>query len=684
VKRTLWLLILVPLGLLGADQIIIQSAESRAEGDLTVLSGMVRLEIKGQVLMTADEIRYHRKSGDVTLIGNIKVDYTTEKGIMQLSAQEVVANLHEGWGRFFEVEARFEEQFIFQGKQVNVLSDQRFELIEGSLTACTRVRPEWLISLRRAELRLNGYSRLFHVVFQLKGAPVLYLPFLLLPTFEDRHSGLLLPNTGSSKRNGTFFQQPLYWAGASWWDVTLAPIYLQKTGWGATLEARYRPGPLAKGLLNGRIQQDELLKEQPAYEAGKAIPTRRFHYEWDHVQPIFGGGLHVQARHGSDFQVERDFQDALEKGRFRTFFHQLQWQKSVKGMIFGFQLEETRTLFGDGTQIGSMERLPGLSLSLPAKALRGQLFLRGKAHMGLLSFQEYGGSDAFQANHASGEVELSQSRRWGKWLNSKTTLHFSGRSLSKDASGESQDTLWLNAGVELTSPKFFRTYALGNQKIEHFADFGLDVRWNELDETQSLSSLLLDDTEHAINDAIDGLDLAWVFRSTVFREQGKRSSAGLELEMRKRINTEEKKSPLELIARLPSAWGVHLNTVAHYQTESNRFSLATLYGSVKKGSWLGAFGYVYRDELNQTKQHSLISWTHWKSPGSGARFRVGFDYDFELSLFKSQDAMFRWDAQCWGLSISYQKTPFATVENQNSWVRLAVHFRNLGELGSRF
>jgi LPS-assembly protein len=67
------------------------------------------------------------------------------------------------------------------------------------------------------------------VVLQVRGVPVLYLPFFAHPEPDSkRRSGLLMPDFGTNSALGGFYAQPIYWAISPSQDMTLTPRYMAK------------------------------------------------------------------------------------------------------------------------------------------------------------------------------------------------------------------------------------------------------------------------------------------------------------------------------------------------------------------------------------------------------------------------------------------------------------------------
>ena len=71
---------------------------------------------------------------------------------------------------------------------------------DGIFTACDVPDPDWSFSLAEATMTLDDYARMKDVAFRAGSVPLLYTPYLVWPTKEDRASGLLVPGIGFSNQ----------------------------------------------------------------------------------------------------------------------------------------------------------------------------------------------------------------------------------------------------------------------------------------------------------------------------------------------------------------------------------------------------------------------------------------------------------------------------------------------------
>lgn len=70
--------------------------------------------------------------------------------------------------------------------------------------------PAWAFSASEIDAQVGGYADLYHPVLEIKGVPVLYLPYLKFPIKAKRQSGFLPPTFGFEERSGNIFSQPVF------------------------------------------------------------------------------------------------------------------------------------------------------------------------------------------------------------------------------------------------------------------------------------------------------------------------------------------------------------------------------------------------------------------------------------------------------------------------------------------
>jgi hypothetical protein len=110
--------------------------------------------------------------------------------------------------------------------------------------------PAWGFNADRAEAQIGGYADLYHPVLEIKGIPVLYLPYLKLPVKDQRQSGFLMPLFSFEDRSGNIYSQPAYFALDENTDATVTTDVFEKRGTRLGVEYRYQQREFSGWELN--------------------------------------------------------------------------------------------------------------------------------------------------------------------------------------------------------------------------------------------------------------------------------------------------------------------------------------------------------------------------------------------------------------------------------------------------
>jgi LPS-assembly protein len=94
---------------------------------------------------------------------------------------------------------------------------------------CDPLKPHWSIKATRADVHAGDRAWLLFPVIYIYGVPVLPLPVLDVP-LKPQKTGLLVTTPSHSAQNGWQVAQPVYFAMAPNWDLTLTPGYTFGSG----------------------------------------------------------------------------------------------------------------------------------------------------------------------------------------------------------------------------------------------------------------------------------------------------------------------------------------------------------------------------------------------------------------------------------------------------------------------
>ncbi len=141
----------------------------------------------------------------------------------------------------------------------------------------------WGFRADRIDAQSGGYIDLKDPVLEIKGVPILYLPYLKLPLKESRQSGFLLPYFSYDERSGNIFSQPVYFALSESMDSTVSTDIMEKRGTRLAVEYRKKirkntgltlqiEGIRDRLWLQDRVRRRDLLR---VYDEGLTEALRR-------------------------------------------------------------------------------------------------------------------------------------------------------------------------------------------------------------------------------------------------------------------------------------------------------------------------------------------------------------------------------------------------------------------------
>lgn len=212
---------------------VLLEAETILQGDeagILIARGNVVARNNGRTVK-ADQIQYNQNTRIVKAIGNVVVlnaDGTTTY------AEELTLDDELSTGVASNFAARLSEGATLAANAVVTREGDRKFLSQAVYTACQvckdgKSRPSWIIRARRAMQNERAESIVYNdVVFEVKGVPVLYIPYFAHgdPT-ASRRSGFLQPKPGESSRNGYYIELPYLQVIDASSDVTLTPLISQ-------------------------------------------------------------------------------------------------------------------------------------------------------------------------------------------------------------------------------------------------------------------------------------------------------------------------------------------------------------------------------------------------------------------------------------------------------------------------
>jgi LPS-assembly protein len=440
-------------------------------------SGEVRIEYQ-DVNITADRARYDFPTKTATLEGNVVID----QGPTRLSGSRGVFRVEDKTGRLENATADLAPTYHVVAESIEKIGEATYRIEKGIFTSCDLPRPEWSFYLSRADVTLDDYARMKNVSFRAGPVPVLYTPYLVWPTKQDRASGFLVPGAGYNSRRGGYLGLSYYWVTGRATDSTTQLDLYSRGAIGVGEEFRWTPTPESAGIVQGYAIRDPdatvcvPIEEEPG--GGDACTTvdgragvfatrekTRWKARLDHVSDDLPFGFRgvLSVREYSDEQFLRDFERAFALSSSRQTLSRGFLTKNFGNDSVNLRAERSETFFG--TKV-VQERLPSLEYSRRTSRIgRSPFFLAFESSLSNLYVNR--GPDLPRGEYGRADVHSTVSIPWKTvpWL--AVTARGGGRVTGySDSTDEARTTFtgdpltrgYGEAGVSLVGPSFSRIY----------------------------------------------------------------------------------------------------------------------------------------------------------------------------------------------------------------------------------
>jgi LPS-assembly protein len=238
------------------------------DGKITLLSdaleivGKSRYRATGHVqitfqdiVVTGEEAQYDKETREAFITGKPRFI----QGEQWLTCSRVEFNFGSRTGTFYDASGYTDRQFFITGRTIRKTGQDTYSIQEGLVTACQSNRPKWQFSASRTNLRVDHTARLHNTVFKIKGIPVFYLPFLVMPLErKERSSGFVPFHTGNSTSKGRVLSEGYYQTLGKSADALIYGDYFSLRGLAVGGIFRAKPNPETRFRLEAYGLRDKL------------------------------------------------------------------------------------------------------------------------------------------------------------------------------------------------------------------------------------------------------------------------------------------------------------------------------------------------------------------------------------------------------------------------------------------
>ena len=259
-----------------------------------VVSGNVLMR-QGDKVIRADRLEYDAKTGHAKLTGAVEFSGPTLK-VRGSSGEYSPALGAQFQGAQFELPQRNARG---SARSMHVDANGTVTLEDVSFTTCPVTAVDWKLNARNIEIDTRARTGTGRgTTVELKGVPIIYLPWMTFPVGPQRKSGFFFPSIGGSSRNGAEVMLPYYWNIRPNMDFLAEPTYYGKRGVDLAGSLRYLT-PRQRGTLDfNYLPSDDV----------EGIDRTRVHLE--HVAELPG-----------DWRFRIDATDVGDTSYFEDFAH---------------------------------------------------------------------------------------------------------------------------------------------------------------------------------------------------------------------------------------------------------------------------------------------------------------------------------------------------------------------------
>lgn len=629
--------------------------------------------------MTADEVHSDTKKEIFTLLGSATVQspkitihadmitiYKKEKrvvaegnvhGVMangKFSGDGMVYHSDKGTADILNGSIVLNQDFVFRAKEIHYLGEDRYHLVDGSMTTCPECCEKWSFDASQIKVRKEGYAFFDNLTFRVGDHHYFYVPKFIYPAKMKRTFGLLIPDIGNSSKQGFKYRQSLFIPIGESMDATYTLDYYSKAGTGNGFEYRLARKPGEFGQFYVYTINDELKRERRSLFDGS------YHY----FLPS-GDKIRLQSFEGDDFDLIRDFTFRQYDLAMRSYFTDFSYEMNRPHFQLTVSAMRRNMLFTDGET--TFYNLPEIRFSSRALTFGGH---RVRLDAGVGNVQN---PNLDNSSFLSSFVRTEATRNFA--LGNFTVVdRFKAAFNSYGDNPVLNDFSSLLGEVKLFSPSLERNYGSTIHRVQLFAALGYH------NASETFPEFINDSEDYVMPDGMYG---SFGLESTLI--SGKTTAIGGFYVTRNLsgnnyhnpndpVQTSET-SPLVGYLRMPFSNGVSFSLDARYDPALDtvdRMMFTANFGEHVSASYLRAFTFgenETRDSLITAIQgHLSKNWT--------ASFRA--DYDFSLNDFRYKMIQIRYYRDCIGMNITYRNNSYSTITTNEFTISLVL--RDIGEM----
>ena len=286
------------------DKVAIYATTLSSKNGMIEASGGVSVSYK-DYLLTAKRAIYNRKTGDLELYDNIRIDNKGKYKILGNYAKLNIAKKEKSFQPFYMLDNTSQ---VWMSANKGESKDENIKISSGVVSGCNPVDPLWTMEFSSSDYNTQTkWVNLYNTRLYIYDIPLFYTPYFGYSLDTTRRTGLLTPDLGLSSSEGFYFQQPLYIAEQNWWDLELLPQVRTNRGVGIYENFRFVDSPTSGGEFragyfkekDAYFQENNLLN-QSHFGFNFKYKNSDFLNQWFHENYEGQSGIYVDLNHMND------------------------------------------------------------------------------------------------------------------------------------------------------------------------------------------------------------------------------------------------------------------------------------------------------------------------------------------------------------------------------------------------
>ena len=326
-------------------------------GNRYIARDNVRIAYK-DILIIGGNIEYDDESSEGVISGGVYFS----QGEQRFSCSRAEFNFAAQTGAFYDAAGYTDKEFQISGRTILKTGENTYRIEDGFATTCQDSNPKWSFSTAHAEIREDNTARMRNAVFRIKGFPVLYTPYLILPTGKkERGSGFIPFNTGTSTSKGRVFSEGYYQTLGRSADILFYGDYFSLRG--LALGGFFRARPNADSRIQLRLYGINDRLDQGGFRIAAEGETL-LKDDWRAV---------VHANIYSNFAFRQAFAENLENATVPTEKVLGFLTRNRKSLSFNIAFSRDAVLFAETPLVTT--KIPSLEITSLGTPLGGSPFI---------------------------------------------------------------------------------------------------------------------------------------------------------------------------------------------------------------------------------------------------------------------------------------------------------------------